>query len=53
MECQSASDMGTRPRPGEEGWNVVVEEDRGEAGRTPPRDNGREFGGESRSRVGS
>ena len=52
VECQSASDMGTRPRPGEEGWNVV-EKDRGEAGRAPPREDGRESGGESRRRVGS
>ena len=50
VERQSASAMG--PRPGE-GGRTVVEKVRGEAGRGLPLDDGRDDGGESRSRPGS
>ena len=44
--------MGTRPRLGD-GGRIVDENDRGDAGVALPRDDGREPGGDSRSRVGS
>lgn len=50
VECQSASVTGTRPG---DGGLTVVEKDKGEVGRVLPREDGRELGGDSRSRVGS
>jgi hypothetical protein len=52
VECQSASETGTRPRPGE-GGRIVDENDSGEPGIALPRDEGREPGGDCRRCVGS